>query len=148
LASEVSRRATDAFVGHTALTEVLRGPDLLGGRRVVLAVGALRGPAATQWRGRARCQSTSGQQETRVTVHPVLRPDRQALQVPAAHHRLPRLRLGPPAVLPGNLCDPGQLGGGGHVARSEEHTSELQSRENLVCRLLLEKKKKTQRPCE
>src|SRR5690606_42071499 len=32
----------------------------------------------------------------------------------------------------------------GHVTvhgRSEEHTSELQSRENLVCRLLLEKKK-------
>src|SRR6266511_5963974 len=28
--------------------------------------------------------------------------------------------------------------------RSEEHTSELQSRENLVCRLLLEKKKKIQ----
>src|SRR5690606_39311500 len=27
------------------------------------------------------------------------------------------------------------------IARSEEHTSELQSRENLVCRLLLEKKK-------
>src|SRR5690606_40317671 len=27
------------------------------------------------------------------------------------------------------------------VARSEEHTSELQSRENLVCRLLLEKNK-------
>src|SRR5690606_2331754 len=31
-------------------------------------------------------------------------------------------------------------GGGGSI-RSEEHTSELQSRENLVCRLLLEKKK-------
>src|SRR5690606_42148294 len=29
------------------------------------------------------------------------------------------------------------------VLRSEEHTSELQSRENLVCRLLLEKKKYT-----
>src|SRR5690606_41617508 len=28
------------------------------------------------------------------------------------------------------------------VVRSEEHTSELQSRENLVCRLLLEKKKR------
>src|SRR2546430_4596763 len=28
------------------------------------------------------------------------------------------------------------------VARSEEHTSELQSQSNLVCRLLLEKKKK------
>src|SRR2546422_3756360 len=30
----------------------------------------------------------------------------------------------------------------GVVARSEEHTSELQSRLHLVCRLLLEKKKK------
>src|SRR5690606_40619243 len=29
------------------------------------------------------------------------------------------------------------------IKRSEEHTSELQSRENLVCRLLLEKKKTT-----
>src|SRR5690606_39596638 len=29
-----------------------------------------------------------------------------------------------------------------NLLRSEEHTSELQSRENLVCRLLLEKKKK------
>src|SRR5690606_39726276 len=28
------------------------------------------------------------------------------------------------------------------ITRSEEHTSELQSRENLVCRLLLEKKNK------
>src|SRR5439155_12409480 len=34
------------------------------------------------------------------------------------------------------------LGGSG-VERSEEHTSELQSRGHLVCRLLLEKKKKT-----
>src|SRR5690606_40442386 len=30
--------------------------------------------------------------------------------------------------------------------RSEEHTSELQSRENLVCRLLLEKKKERPQP--
>src|SRR3954462_9944516 len=30
----------------------------------------------------------------------------------------------------------------GHRRRSEEHTSELQSHDNLVCRLLLEKKKK------
>src|SRR2546427_12812464 len=29
-----------------------------------------------------------------------------------------------------------------HLHRSEEHTSELQSQSNLVCRLLLEKKKK------
>src|SRR2546427_6879734 len=31
------------------------------------------------------------------------------------------------------------------IARSEEHTSELQSQSNLVCRLLLEKKKKHKR---
>src|SRR5258708_16461502 len=31
-------------------------------------------------------------------------------------------------------------------ARSEEHTSELQSPDHLVCRLLLEKKKKTRPP--
>src|SRR5688572_31243485 len=31
----------------------------------------------------------------------------------------------------------------GNLFRSEEHTSELQSQSNLVCRLLLEKKKKT-----
>src|SRR5690606_41224383 len=38
----------------------------------------------------------------------------------------------------------GRLPAAGRHARSEEHTSELQSRENLVCRLLLEKKKKEQ----
>src|SRR6266576_6717075 len=31
-----------------------------------------------------------------------------------------------------------------HTSRSEEHTSELQSRRDLVCRLLLEKKKKNE----
>src|SRR2546430_8033920 len=36
-----------------------------------------------------------------------------------------------------------QLSGGG--IRSEEHTSELQSQSNLVCRLLLEKKKTKER---
>src|SRR2546429_1308645 len=33
------------------------------------------------------------------------------------------------------------------VRRSEEHTSELQSRLHLVCRLLLEKKKTTENKC-
>src|SRR5690606_41214833 len=41
--------------------------------------------------------------------------------------------------LPGPMSRPGGEGSIGF--RSEEHTSELQSRENLVCRLLLEKKK-------
>src|SRR5690349_24063677 len=38
----------------------------------------------------------------------------------------------------------GELARIGGRARSEEHTSELQSRRDLVCRLLLEKKKKTE----
>src|SRR2546422_8499379 len=36
---------------------------------------------------------------------------------------------------------PDRRGGNLHSGRSEEHTSELQSRLHLVCRLLLEKKK-------
>src|SRR5690349_22781023 len=48
------------------------------------------------------------------------------------------------------VSSPGRLSGGAHgrevsensSPRSEEHTSELQSRRDLVCRLLLEKKKK------
>src|SRR5690606_42165396 len=36
---------------------------------------------------------------------------------------------------------PGRERAAESACRSEEHTSELQSRENLVCRLLLEKKK-------
>src|SRR5690606_39903110 len=42
----------------------------------------------------------------------------------------------------GGLGQHGEQEREGHDQRSEEHTSELQSRENLVCRLLLEKKKK------
>src|SRR2546427_11386200 len=38
---------------------------------------------------------------------------------------------------------PVRVAGGVPEVRSEEHTSELQSQSNLVCRLLLEKKKKT-----
>src|SRR5688572_32587829 len=37
----------------------------------------------------------------------------------------------------------GGAGRGGEEDRSEEHTSELQSQSNLVCRLLLEKKNKS-----
>src|SRR5256884_7106188 len=40
------------------------------------------------------------------------------------------------------VVHPGARGEGSATQRSEEHTSELQSRLHLVCRLLLEKKKK------
>src|SRR3989454_4182821 len=51
----------------------------------------------------------------------------------------------PIPVLGSGLRHP-ERGGAGR-RRSEEHTSELQSPCNLVCRLLLEKKKKSRCPC-
>src|SRR3712207_8921708 len=50
----------------------------------------------------------------------------------------------PPADPDAPPARPGDSAGGGR--RSEEHTSELQSRQYLVCRLLLEKKKATDSP--
>src|SRR2546430_4269464 len=46
-------------------------------------------------------------------------------------------------ALVGNIILPGSVGKIARVDRSEEHTSELQSQSNLVCRLLLEKKKRS-----
>src|SRR3712207_8035626 len=55
------------------------------------------------------------------------------------------LAVGRRAVLPAHRQEAGDQGrgdrGGVPPLRSEEHTSELQSRQYLVCRLLLEKKK-------
>src|SRR2546430_4224507 len=49
--------------------------------------------------------------------------------------------IGRPAMAAGRTCKEVRDG-----RRSEEHTSELQSQSNLVCRLLLEKKKPTRVP--
>src|SRR2546430_7400101 len=70
--------------------------------------------------------------------------------------RPPRSTLFPYTTLfRSDQCCAGTEGGGGddrvrlrqghapNAPRSEEHTSELQSQSNLVCRLLLEKKKKS-----
>src|SRR5687768_18084504 len=48
-----------------------------------------------------------------------------------------------PALAPPTVVEPPVIRGQspGYAQRSEEHTSELQSRLHLVCRLLLEKKK-------
>src|SRR5690606_41765736 len=55
-----------------------------------------------------------------------------ALYGPNAHNALFNFISKDPRKYPGTTVS----------FRSEEHTSELQSRENIVCRLLLEKKKK------
>src|SRR5260370_11095144 len=76
----------------------------------------------------------------------VLHPDPRLSRAGAGHAGIcppsccPRpVRLRDPP--PGGLCASAR----GRALRSEEHTSELQSHLNLVCRLLLEKKKQTRR---
>src|SRR5260370_10243564 len=63
--------------------------------------------------------------------------------------RPPFLKRAPPGLCPARPCAPRRprricpsRSRGGAPTKSEEHTSELQSHLNLVCRLLLEKKKK------
>src|SRR3712207_6954091 len=73
--------------------------------------------------------------------------DADVRQDPHRHRRRPPRRqgaaargAGPGPLLLGELLQPGLREG---APRSEEHTSELQSRQYLVCRLLLEKKKQS-----
>src|SRR2546421_8784813 len=75
---------------------------------------------------------------TRPLAEPLPEDYRRLRQDPAAE----RLRLEPlsPHDTLALVCD--RLGVRRLPDRSEEHTSELQSRSDLVCRLLLEKKKK------
>src|SRR3712207_7915043 len=84
----------------------------------------------------------------RSTLFPYTTLFRSSGRQPAGDHRLPGQHPAEPARPRGpdrrpaeqdrrrGLARPGD-------ARSEEHTSELQSRQYLVCRLLLEKKKTT-----
>src|SRR5438874_7107093 len=73
----------------------------------------------------------------------LFRSDRAAARLALSRHR----RLLPRAGAQGVAHRRAARGSGGDTARggdpdrSEEHTSELQSRRDLVCRLLLEKKK-------
>src|SRR5882762_1136426 len=73
-----------------------------------------------------------------------------AIRVPASGWPFGTISIASSPLLWGSLATPGGTGIGSARAstprrpkRSEEHTSELQSHLNLVCRLLLEKKKKT-----
>src|SRR3712207_8961890 len=79
----------------------------------------------------------------RSTLFPYTTLFRSALSRDEARTRAPARTPHPPSgTLP--LGEGGQLTAGVNPAassRSEEHTSELQSRQYLVCRLLLEKKK-------
>src|SRR5258708_26381078 len=70
----------------------------------------------------------------RSTLFPYTTLFRSILALPARQAALDHGRRQPPARGPHGGCHPDR-------SRSEEHTSELQSPDHLVCRLLLEKKK-------
>src|SRR3712207_8460100 len=80
----------------------------------------------------------------RSTLFPYTTLFRSAARPPRGARRA--ARPVPPGPLPAARSDQGRawlystLYSAGGVLRSEEHTSELQSRQYLVCRLLLEKK--------
>src|SRR5207253_8760064 len=78
-------------------------------------------PISEGWRGRRRVDQQPGKQQHRADQCDSGRKPRSAARCPR------------------HLADIGQQSA---ACRSEEHTSELQSRGHLVCRLLLEKKKK------
>src|SRR5437660_4498012 len=71
----------------------------------------------------------------------IRRPPRSTLFPYTTLFRSSQVRFGPDSPLEGDGFEPSVHPASG-AARSEEHTSELQSRGHLVCRLLLEKKKK------
>src|SRR5438034_11119139 len=99
-----------------------------GGRRVV---------------GRGGRGAEGARRRLTLPFHPV---DRELLRFPLDLNRVERLDLrGPLQLREERLRDQDLVRPGARAEsrrRSEEHTSELQSHSDLVCRLLLEKKKK------
>src|SRR5690606_27972498 len=101
---------------------------------------------------RTRCSSASADFSRHDGPHPTVRavvvsapmlgPD--LLSQPRNRGEQWRSRRPSQASTPGRGARSSSAAAG--TARSEEHTSELQSREKLVCRLLLEKKKRQVQP--
>src|SRR5437867_7770422 len=72
----------------------------------------------------------------------IRRPPRSTLFPYTTLFRSPRRATRPVACRTRSAAADGRAPAHSHARRSEEHTSELQSPYDLVCRLLLEKKKK------
>src|SRR3712207_7280236 len=89
-------------------------------------------PYTTLFRSRAQHAEAA-----EVVAVVVVEAERAVAELAGGHLRTPVAQ-----VLPPGRAVPA------HPARSEEHTSELQLRQYLVCRLLLEKKKDTKDPCD
>src|SRR3712207_7292006 len=78
----------------------------------------------------------------RSTLFPYTTLFRSTPSVPRFSSKLPPARPAARFLMPVMIVYSGDIPQADPKQRSEEHTSELQSRQYLVCRLLLEKKKK------
>ena len=119
-ASAARTRLRSALALTCAFAERARRPRL----DVLVAELGLRRAALELGQHRVGREAAGGDEEAGVRDHAVVGPHREALHVPAAHHRLGRLRLG---VLPGRadrLGDARELGDGRDVA--EQHAAGLQ----------------------
>src|SRR2546430_9037753 len=76
-----------------------------------------------------------------LSLHDALPISRVTFTVVATHAALVNVKLSAIVIGSPLVLFQGTMDGVREIARSEEHTSELQSQSNLVCRLLLEKKK-------
>src|SRR3712207_7039903 len=94
-------------------------------------------PAATRTRARHTLLVVDDEPDVVKSVKDLFRLDYKVLTATSAAEALGLLEREPVHVLMTDQRMPEMTG-----VRSEEHTSELQSRQYLVCRLLLEKKKK------
>src|SRR3989440_9578843 len=130
------RLVEEALAAGVAFTGALVAPDLARTARGTALVTELEGHAVTVEEVGARVLAQLADTETPQGIIAVIEPRRWTASdfVPAP---------GAVALVIDGVQDPGNVGTLIRTARSEEHTSELQSRSDLVCRLLLEKKKKT-----
>src|SRR5687768_1488590 len=96
-----------------------------------------RPPASTLFPYTTLFRSEAATQRSTLNLQPVLNPPERAVGA--------ELRDFAGGFLPDVNDQSGDTRDGADDDRSEEHTSELQSRLHLVCRLLLEKKKEKKR---
>src|SRR5437773_5593329 len=83
----------------------------------------------------AACASVYGSTASRYASNPVV------ARAMKARFSRPAARISRPMALARAMSEPTSIPSHPSAHRSEEHTSELQSHHDLVCRLLLEKKK-------
>ena len=116
-ALRLAHALAEVLVGDVAIADGARGPQL----DVLVAVARLGGAALQLGQHRAGREAAGREEEAGVRDHAVIRAHGEALDVPAAHHRLARVGLGEQARAADVLGDAGELGRRGDVA--EHHAA-------------------------